>query len=147
MKKTIGKKSKTTMNLAIQKAVEHWPYIEPLLTVPATNDAYEALVSRLDELLDIVGNDEHHPLIGLVDALSNTIALYEQKIQNATTVGKSLNVLRYLMQAHSLKQKDFAKIGSQKIISEILSGKRQANLRQIKQLAKKLKVTPETFMD
>lgn len=146
MKKIIGKKSKTTMNLAIQKAVENWPYIEPLLTVPTTNDAYETLVSRLDELLDIVGKDEHHPLIGLVDALANTIALYEQKTQKVPMV-KSLDVLRYLIQAHSLKQKDFAKIGSKKIVSEILSGKRQPNLHQIKQFAKKLKVTPETFMD
>lgn len=32
----------------------------------------------LDELLDIVGNDENHRLIGLVNVLSNLIAYYEE---------------------------------------------------------------------
>jgi len=51
-----------------------------------------------------------------------------------------------LMEEHCLKQSDLSEIGSQGVISEILSGKRQLNVRQIKILSKLFKVSPAVFI-
>ena len=51
------------------------------------------------------------------------------------------------MKTHHLRQSDLTEIGSQGVVSEILTGKRKLNLRQVKKLAKRFKVTPETFID
>ena len=47
---------------------------------------------------------------------------------------------------HDLKQSDIPEIGSQGVISEILSGKRQFNVRQIKLLSNRFNVSPAVFM-
>ena len=50
------------------------------------------------------------------------------------------------MKEHGLKQSDLSEIGSQGVISEILSGKRQLNIRQIKMLSQRFKVSPAVFV-
>ena len=44
-----------------------------------------------------------------------------------------------------MKQADLADIGSQGVVSEILSGKRDLNVRQIARLAQMFHVSPATF--
>jgi HTH-type transcriptional regulator/antitoxin HigA len=55
-------------------------------------------------------------------------------------------MLRFLMEEHSLKQSDLPEIGSQSLVSEILSGKRELNVRQIRALAKRFGVSPAAFI-
>ena len=50
------------------------------------------------------------------------------------------------MEEHGLKQSDLLELGSQGVVSEILSGKRQLNIRQVKLLAKRFKVSPAVFV-
>ena len=57
-----------------------------------------------------------------------------------------LDVLRYLMKEHRLTQSDLPEIGSQGVVSEVLSGKRTLNVRQIKALAARFNVSPQTFL-
>ena len=57
-----------------------------------------------------------------------------------------VEVLRYLMEEHGLRQADLPEIGSQGVVSEILSGKRELNLRQIRELAKRFHVSPAVFV-
>ncbi len=53
-------------------------------------------------------------------------------------------ILAYLMELQGLNQSDLSnELGGQSIVSQILKGKRQLNLRQIKALAKKFKVSPD----
>ncbi len=57
-----------------------------------------------------------------------------------------MEVLQELMAANNLRQKDLAKqIGSESVVSEILSGKRELNKRHIENLSKRFKVSPEVF--
>ena len=52
-----------------------------------------------------------------------------------------------LMEQHDLKQSDFRKeIGTQGVVSEILSGSRKINARQAKALAKRFGVSPVVFL-
>jgi HTH-type transcriptional regulator / antitoxin HigA len=50
------------------------------------------------------------------------------------------------MEEHDLKQSDLKELGSQGIVSEILSGQRRLNVRQIKALSKRFNVSPATFI-
>ena len=43
--------------------------------------------------------------------------------------------LAFLMQRHGLRQSDLPEVGTQGVVSELLSGKRSINLRQAKLLA------------
>ena len=50
------------------------------------------------------------------------------------------------MEEHGLTQSDLAEIGSQGVVSEILSGKRELNVRQIRALAERFHVSPAVFV-
>jgi HTH-type transcriptional regulator/antitoxin HigA len=50
------------------------------------------------------------------------------------------------MQENNLTQKDLNILGSQGVVSEILNGKRDLNVRQIKLLADKFKISPSVFI-
>ena len=50
------------------------------------------------------------------------------------------------MEEHDLRQSDLPEVGSQGIVSEILSGKRELNTRQIRALAERFGVSPAVFV-
>ena len=58
--------------------VEHlWPNISRLLFVPHTVIEYDRLVQVLDDLVDVVGEDEAHPLASLLEVIGVLIEDYE----------------------------------------------------------------------
>ena len=50
------------------------------------------------------------------------------------------------MLLHGLRQSDLPEVGSQGVVSEILSGKRALNLRQVQALAERFQVSPAVFI-
>jgi len=48
-----------------------------MLYVPHTKKEYEETVSLLDSLIDLVGEDENHPLASLMEVLGVLIEKYE----------------------------------------------------------------------
>lgn len=132
------------MTLVTHELQFHWQNIGPLLAIRNERE-YNAAVKRMNELLDEIGSNEKHPLYGLLDTLGTLIEVYEGEnypIPTADAVG----VLRYLMEEHGLTQSDLPEIGSQGVVSEILNGKRELNVRQIRALAKRFKVAPAVFI-
>lgn len=134
------------MRQQLAEAIKYWSHIAPIVKYPKNKKEFNNLVTQLDELLEIVGNDENHRLMGLVDAISNLISSYEEE-HFKIPPSKGLSALKFLMESHKLKQSDLSKIASQGVLSEILHGKRALNLRQIKLLAKYFHVDPSTFID
>ncbi|MBI5447291.1 MAG: transcriptional regulator, partial [Gammaproteobacteria bacterium] len=116
------------------------------LSLPKNEHGYDTLVTQLDELLNIIGENENHELIGLADTMSNLIQAYDEAHRKKTK-NAGINALRYLMEEHNLHQSDLPQIASQGVMSEILNGKRDLNLRQIKLLAQYFYVNPSTFID
>lgn len=51
-----------------------------------------------------------------------------------------------IMDEHGLTQSELKEVGSQGVVSEILSGKRELNVRQIRALAKRFGVSPAVFV-
>jgi len=132
------------MTLVTKQLQNHWTNIAPLLTVRNERE-YNAAVERLNELLDEIGDNEKHPLYGLLDTLGTLIHAYEEEhypIPDAT----GAEVLRFLMDEHGLAQSDLPEVGSQGVVSEILNGKRELNVRQIRLLAEKFKVSSAVFV-
>lgn len=57
-----------------------------------------------------------------------------------------IDVLRHLMEAHDLKQKDLAGIfGTESVVSEVLHGKRELTKEHIRRLSAKFAVSPAVF--
>jgi HTH-type transcriptional regulator/antitoxin HigA len=103
------------------------------------------LVQFLDGLIDEVGEDESHPLASLMETLGSLIESYEA-LNIPEIEGDPIDTLKTLMEEHDLKQSDLHEIGSQGVISEILTGKRQLNVRQIRLLSKRFSVSPSIFI-
>ena len=122
----------------------HWESIAPLLTIRDEAE-YDAAVERMNELLDEIGTDESHSLYGLMDTLGTLIQAYEEE-HHSIPEAKGTEVLRFLIDEHELTQSDLPEVGSQGVVSEILNGKRELNVRQIRALAERFQVSPATFV-
>ncbi len=56
-----------------------WPTLAPLLFVPHTEQEYDRLIQMLDTLIDVVGEDETHPLASLMEVISVLVEKYEDQ--------------------------------------------------------------------
>lgn len=133
------------MSVLIKNAAEHWEFVSPLLRKPKNEDDYDTLVQALDELLDMTGIDESHPLMSLVDIIGDWIEEWDHK-HRPMPEATGAEVLGYMMREHGLTQSDLPGVGPQSVVSEILSGKRQLNLRQVRWLAERFGVPVEVFI-
>lgn len=81
----------------------------------------------------------------LAELLTLLVEDYEEK-QYQLPCAKPLEVLRFLMEQHSLKQKNLLDVfGTPSIVSEVLSGKRELNKDHIRRLSRRFGVSPELF--
>ena len=113
--------------------------------VPTSEKEYEQLVELLDEITDIVRDDESHSLAKMMDVIGVLVENYEDE-HFPEPEGDPISVLKYLMEENELKQVDLTELGSQGVVSEILNGKRNLNLRQIKALSERFKVPASVFI-
>ena len=56
-----------------------WPSLTNVLFVPHTEQDYERLVGILDTLIDVVGEQETHPLASLMEIIGVLIEKYEDE--------------------------------------------------------------------
>ncbi len=63
----------------IETVKQIWPTMAPLLFVPHTEREYTRLVHMLDTLIDIVGEEETHPLASFMEVLGVLIQQYEDE--------------------------------------------------------------------
>ena len=106
---------------------------------------YDRAVAVLDDILDEIGQQDTHAMADLAETLALSIEAYEDT-HVAISDASWPEILRSLMEDHDLAQSDLPEIGSQGVLSEILSGKRDLNVRQIAHLAARFDVSPSVFM-
>jgi HTH-type transcriptional regulator / antitoxin HigA len=105
---------------------------------------YDRAVKRLNTLLGEVGTNERHPLYGLLDTLGTLVHVYEEEhFKEPDPSGPEM--LRYFMKEQGLKQSDLPEVGSQRAVSEVLSGKRELTAKQIRALGSRFHVSPSIF--
>ncbi|MDA0745492.1 MAG: transcriptional regulator [bacterium] len=134
------------MATSLEKVSRIWPTVQDIFRVPHTEEDCERLVELLDNLVDEVGEDENHPLASLVETVGTLVESYETH-HIPEVEGSPIQALCVLMEMHGLKQSELPELGSQGVVSEILSGKRQLNLRQVNALSKRFNVSPAVFVD
>ena len=132
------------MTFATPELQIHWQTIAPVLTIRNERE-YNAAVKRLNELLDEIGDNEKHSLYSLLDTLGTLIEVFEEE-HHPIPKSSGADVLRYLMEEHGLTQSDLSEVGSQGVVSEILNGKRELNVRQVRALAQRFKVSTAVFV-
>ncbi len=133
------------MSSKLEAVSKVWPLIDNVLALPHEEEEYQQLVALLDEVIDIVGEDESHPLASLMETLGTLVETYEMQTIPEIS-GNPIQTLQSLMEEHDLKQTDLPEIGTQGVVSDILSGKRKLNVRQIKALSKRFNVSTAVFI-
>ena len=133
------------MSSLIKTVAEHWEFVSPLLRKPKNEEDYDALVLAVDEILEITGDDESHPLTSLVDIITDWIAEWD-RTHHPMAEASGEEVLGYMMREHGMTQSDLPGVGTQSVVSEILNGKRKLNLRQVRWLADHFKVPVDVFI-
>ncbi len=106
------------------------------------------MISRLMDYLGAEPNEaEAAEVSKYLAVLSDLVSGYENK-RFKFEKAESREILAYLMDSNQLKQSDLEnEIGSQSVVSDILSGKRNLNLNHVKKLANRFKVSPALFID
>lgn len=116
----------------------------PLHTIRTEQD-YDKAVEVLNQLLDAGAANEDHDLVDLAQILGAFISEYDDAHDPMQNVSP-LAMLRFLMDQHHLTQSGMPEIGTQGVVSEVMSGKRDLNVRQIKALSARFHVPPSTFV-
>ena len=117
----------------------------PALTAPQSESDYEHLVAVLDKILDAGGADETSPLATLAERIGELVEVYETErypIPDASPV----DVLVFLMNQNGLKLEDLPEIGTRSVVSDVLSGKRELDIRQVAKLSKRFGVPTDAFI-
>ncbi len=128
-----------------QQLMQVWPSISPYLSTPTTDEELDELIGCADYLMDHTQGQVEHPLMGLFDLIGTLIADYE-RAHIPEPEGTPIGCLHYFMEEYGLKQKDLTEIGSPGVISEVMSGKRELNKRQIKALSARFQCSPAVFI-
>jgi HTH-type transcriptional regulator/antitoxin HigA len=109
-----------------------------------TEEQYDQAIESLNDLLDIVGDDEMHPLSDVLDTLSVLIENYEAVHYPAPSV-TGVDVLRYLMEGHDLTPESFPELGGRDGVAELLAGLRELSAQEIRALSQRFELSPATF--
>ena len=132
------------MNALVKETQEHWQAIGPLLTIRNDRD-HAVAIERVNALLEEVGDDERHPLYGLLDTLGTLIHAYEEgHVPIAEASGPE--VLELLIEEHGLEPRDLPEIGTAQDVRAVLAGKRELHVGEIRALAERFNVSPAVFI-
>ncbi len=121
-------------------------YLWPYLKVPSNEDENQKLIEKTHELKIIAKTQKNHAITELLNMIYKNIDAYERKaypIEHSSPA----EILAFLMEQHDLTQSDLSEIGTQSLISKILSGERNLTKDQIGILSKRFGVSPAIFYD
>jgi len=112
---------------------------------------YERAIALTEAILDTTRQtpqreDTSAPLSILLDWVTEAIRIYEAT-HVCLPVASPREVLRFLMEQHGLSQSDLPEVGNQSVVSQILSGQRSLNTRQIAALSTRFKVSADVFIE
>jgi HTH-type transcriptional regulator/antitoxin HigA len=112
-----------------------------VIRTEAENERYIAMLEDLDRKGSRLSAAKRR----LAQLLTLLIEDYEEK-QYALKASDPVDVLRELILANNLKQKDLLDVvGTPCIISEVFHGKRQLTTEHIRRLSRRFHVSPEVF--
>lgn len=112
-----------------------------VIRTESENEAYTHVLYELDQRGKTLTRAEKE----LADLLTLLVEDFEERHYRLPSTNP-LDVLRFLMDQHGLKQKDLVDVfGTPSIVSEVLCGKRELNKDHIRRLSDRFHVSPELF--
>lgn len=106
---------------------------------------YDRIVALMNGILDIVGDNENHPMSGLLDLVGSLIEDYDAD-HFSIEASEPREILRHLMSMRELRQADLANVIAQGNLSAILAGKRKISAALAGKLAKYFNVSSSLFV-
>lgn len=145
MESSFGGKKMTKKQL-VEDLVPVWKKINKAVPLNRIQNQkqYWKIIKLVDRLCLLVTNQKH-PLAGLLNILTILVKEYDDKYCKLPFVS-GIEALKFFMKQNNIKQTELSEIASQGVISDILSGKRKLNLRQIKALSKKFQTSAAIFI-
>jgi HTH-type transcriptional regulator/antitoxin HigA len=129
---------------AVEQTISHWGHVVPYAHVPHNEKEYEKLLAFVNELMDWSRHHKDERATSLLNLVASNIEIYENQRYPAKKI-TAVDMLKFLMDEHDLGQNDLPEIGSQSLVSKILSGERQLTLEHIRGLSKRFGVSPNVF--
>lgn len=111
---------------------------------------YESLLAAVPEYDDVESlSDDAKALVWFEEQLGRSLADYADVRwpEDEQRGGTPAVIIRTIMDQNDLTQSDLPEIGSQGVVSEILNGKRQINLRQIKSISERFGIPQRFFLE
>jgi HTH-type transcriptional regulator/antitoxin HigA len=110
-----------------------------------TEEQYDQITELMNQLADLGAMDESNELHEVFMLAADVVQRYEAQVHPNPPVS-GVDVLRFLMDQHGLKQSDLKEeFGTQSVVSEVLSGKRELNKAHIEALSRRFNVSPSAF--
>ena len=137
------KSSKKKVNPTYIKLVEVFP-----LQAITSKKQHEVALNIIEKLISYANGVKttDNGVDMYLKTLSELAGDYEKKQYTSPAVS-GVEMLAYIMDIQGLNQSDLSKeLGGQPVVSKILKGERDLNLRQVKSLAKRFKVSPAVFI-
>ena len=131
----------------IQEISQAWALFRKLVGVTSvrTESDYRRARAIIDALLDLVGDDEEHPLTDMLDYFADQVEKYEDEHVSIPDASPR-EILSFLMEQHGLKQEDLSDCAPQSRISDILTGRRSVSKEVAKRLATRFHVHADLFL-
>ncbi len=130
----------------IRALQDSWQSFDALVHLRPLHDeaGYKRTVVLMNSLLAVTGDNEDHPLSGLLELVGDLVSKYEQE-HHAIEAVEPRDALRFLIDARSLKQGDLSGIVAQSNLSAILAGKRKISAALAGKLGRFFGVSPALF--
>ena len=113
---------------------------------------YKKAMKRLDELLDIIGEDESHPLMEELEPLSDDIREYEDKHYPVPERASAVNTVAFLVDEHIMagvmpsSERELLIKQATTVDDAVKNGDKVLALETATALAERFSVNPATFL-
>lgn len=131
---------------SLKQTIEYWNHLFPYAHVPRNEKEYERLLHFVDELMQFSRHKKDERITSLLELVAQNIEEYESK-RYQTKHPTPIEMLEFLMEQHGLEQDDLPEVGSQSLVSKILSGERKLTVEHIKKLSARFHVSPSVFIE
>ena len=134
-------------SVATRQIVEAWDALQSYIPIaPIRNEQqYDQAVAKLNELLEVVGDNDAHPLYEILDTLGTLVHVYEESHYPAPEV-TGIGVLKFLMEEHQLTPASLPELGDEEVVAELLAGKHELTLENVRALSQRFGVTAASFI-
>jgi HTH-type transcriptional regulator/antitoxin HigA len=122
----------------------------PILVYIENESGYELALDFIEALMEEIGDNPDDPRWILLEIATKSVDDYEARVYPEMvsmfeSYSGPLSIIRVLMDQYQLSPSELPEIGSQALVEQVLNGKKQLNLNQVKALSQRFKIDPALF--